>query len=157
MGKIDLAAVPVIRGSDYPPPFDAPCAGRASQRLARHAGLTQFGASLTVIDPDSWSSQRHWHSEQDEFVWVVEGELVLITQGGETILRAGDCAAFPKGEPDGHHLVNRGDRPATVLAIGGKSAGDRCIYADIDMIDAGGETGYTRRDGTPYRNPAAPG
>jgi uncharacterized cupin superfamily protein len=116
--------------------------------LARHAGLTQFGVNVTVIEAGAWSSQRHWHSHEDEFVWVLDGELTLLTNAGEETLRAGDCAAFRSGDPDGHHLVNRSGRAAKILEIGTTNPKDRCIYPDIDMI--ADHTGYTRRDGTPY-------
>jgi uncharacterized cupin superfamily protein len=148
MKTIDLSSVPAQTGSNYPPPFNGPCSGQSCQRLARQAGLTLFGVNLTVIEPGAWSSQRHWHSHEDEFIWVVEGELTLITDGGEEILRAGDCAAFRRGDPDGHHLVNRSSRPARVLEIGNSDPQDRCTYSDIDMVaDVGG---YIHRDGAPY-------
>jgi len=149
--KLDLAAIAVERGSDYPHPFDAPCQAQSSQRLARDAGLDQFGVNLTVLAPGAWSSQRHWHSAEDEFVWVVEGELVLVTDAGEETLRAGDCAAFRRGEADGHHLVNRSGLPARILEIGTAQPDDRCTYADIDMVLD--EQGYRHRDGTPYPPP----
>jgi uncharacterized cupin superfamily protein len=149
MKKIDLSTVPAQTGSNYPRPFDAPCSGQSCQRLARYAGLTLFGVNLTVIEHGAWSSQRHWHSHEDEFVWVLDGELMLVTDAGEEILRAGDCAAFRRGDPDGHHLVNRSGRPARVLEIGNSDPQDRCTYPDIDMI-AKGVAGYTHRDGTPY-------
>ena len=148
--KIDLAAVPSETGSNYPDPFDSPCNGQASQRLGRHAGLTLFGVNLTVIEPGAWSSQRHWHSHEDEFVWVVEGELTLITDAGEEVLRVGDCAAFRRGDPNGHHLVNRSGRPAKVLEVGNSDPLDRCVYPDIDMVAEPGVAGYSHRDGTPY-------
>jgi uncharacterized cupin superfamily protein len=148
--KIDLAAVPAQTGSNYPPPFDAPCNPQSSQRLARHAGLTLFGVNLTVIEPGAWSSQRHWHSHEDEFVWVVEGELTLITDDGEERLGPGDCAAFKRRAADGHHLVNRSGRPAKVLEIGNADPADRCVYPDIDMVAEPGLDHYTHRDGTPY-------
>jgi uncharacterized cupin superfamily protein len=148
MKKLDLARVPAKSGSSYPHPFDTQCRGQSCQRLARHAGLTLFGVNLTVIEPGAWSSQRHWHTHEDEFIWVVDGELTLITDAGEELLRAGDCAAFRRGEPDGHHLVNQSGRPATVLEIGNADAQDRCTYSDIDMIAEG--RGYAHRDGTPY-------
>jgi len=148
MKTIDLPSVPAQTGSTYPQPFDAPCRGQASQRLARHAGLTLFGVNLTVIEPGAWSSQRHWHSHEDEFVWVLDGELTLITDEGEETLRAGDCAAFRRGDPDGHHLVNKSGRPARVLEIGNSDPLDRCTYPDIDMVAEG--PGYIHRDGTPY-------
>lgn len=150
MKKIDLSAVPVQTGSNYPPPFDQPCNDQTSQRLARYAGLEAFGVNLTVIAPGAWSSQRHWHSHEDEFVWVLEGELTLVTDSGAEILRAGDCAAFRKGDADGHHLVNNSGRPAKVLEIGNSDPQDRCVYPDIDMIAGPGAAGYSHRDGTLY-------
>ena len=110
MPKIDIAAVPARKGSGYPPPFDAPCAERVRQRLGNAGGLTDFGVNLMRLPPGNWSSQRHWHSHEDEFVYVLEGELTLIEDGGETVLRAGDCAAFAKGSGNGHHLINKSDR-----------------------------------------------
>ena len=151
MKKLDLATVPAQTGSNYPPPFDGPCADQSSQRLARHAGLTMFGVNLTVIQPGAWSSQRHWHSHEDELVWVVEGELVLVTDGGEEVLRPGDCAAFRRGDADGHHLINKTDRPAKVLEIGNSDPQqDRCVYSDIDMVAEPGVANYSHRDGTLY-------
>jgi uncharacterized cupin superfamily protein len=148
--KIDLSAVPAVTGSNYPEPFDAPCAAQASQRLGRHGGLTRIGVNLTVLEPGAWSSQRHWHSHEDEFVWVLEGELVLVTDDGEEVLRAGDCAAFRLGDPVGHQLINRSDRPARVLEIGNSHPSDRCVYPDIDMIAEPGVEAYSHRDGSPY-------
>jgi uncharacterized cupin superfamily protein len=148
MKKIDVSTVPAQSGGTYPHPFDEPCRAQSSQRLARHAGLTQFGVNVTVMEAGAWSSQRHWHSHEDEFVWVLDGELTLVTDAGEEILRPGDCVAFKSGDPDGHHLVNNSGRPARVLEIGTAHEQDRCTYSDIDMIaDA---SGYTHRDGTPY-------
>lgn len=150
MKKIELTGVPAGSGSSYPPPFDVPCNAQSMQRLGRHAGLTVFGVNLTVIAPGVWSSQRHWHSHEDEFVWVVEGELTLVTDAGEEILRAGDCAAFKRGDADGHHLINKSGRPAKVLEIGNADPNDRCVYPDIDMVAEPGEAAYRHRDGTPY-------
>jgi uncharacterized cupin superfamily protein len=150
MSKIDLSKVAADVGSGYPPPFDAPCNARSRQRLGRSQGLTHFGVNLCVIPPGGWSSQRHWHSHEDEFVWVVEGELTLVTDAGEQTLRPGDCAAFKAGDPDGHHLVNRSARPARVLEIGNADPRDRCVYADIDMVAEPGVEAYSHRDGTPY-------
>ena len=107
MPKIDLATVPERKGTGYPPPFDAASAERIRQRLGDAGGLTDFGVNLTRLPPGNWSSQRHWHSHEDEFVYVLEGELVLVEDGGETLLRAGDCAAFPKASGNGHHMINR--------------------------------------------------
>jgi len=110
--KIPLTMVPVETDCNYPLSFDRPCLDQSTQRLARHAGLTQFGVNLTVIQPGVWSSQRHWHSHEDELVWVLEGELTLLTDVGDEVLRAGDCAAFRRGDPDGHHFINKTSRPA---------------------------------------------
>jgi len=151
MKKLDLAAIPVESGSSYPPPFDAPCEGSRFQRLGRAAGLTEFGVNLTRLAPGAWSSQRHWHTHEDEFVMVLEGELALVTDAGEEILRAGDCAAFKAGDPDGHHLINRSDRVAVVLEVGNSDPRrDRCDYPDIDMVAEPGDGPYLHRDGTPY-------
>jgi uncharacterized cupin superfamily protein len=148
MKKLDISIVPSESGGTYPRPFDEPCIAQSCQRLALFAGLTQFGVNLTVIEPGAWSSQRHWHSHEEEFVWVLEGELTLVTDAGEETLRAGDCAAFKAGDPDGHHLVNKSDSAARVLEIGTSDRRDRCTYADIDMI--ADERGYTHQDGSPY-------
>lgn len=150
MKKIDLATVAAETGSGYPQPFDQPCAGQSCQRLARSRGLTLLGVNLTVIPPGGWSSQRHWHSHEEEFVWIVEGELTLVTDAGEEILRPGDCAAFKAGEADGHHLVNKSARDAKVLEIGTADPRDRCVYPDIDMVVEPGVKGYSHRDGSLY-------
>ena len=150
MKKIDLSRITVDGRSSYPPPFNEPCEGQTYQRLARAQGLTHFGVNLSVIPPGGWSSQRHWHSHEDEFVWVLEGELTLVTDSGEEILRPGDCAAFRAGDPDGHHLINKSNHPARVLEIGNADARDRCVYSDIDMVAEPGEAGYRHRDATPY-------
>jgi uncharacterized cupin superfamily protein len=148
MKKIDLTMVPAEPGGTYPSPFDEPCRAQFCQRLARYAGLSQFGVNVTVIEAGAWSSQRHWHSHEDEFVWVLEGELTLITDAGEETLSAGECAAFKSGDANGHHLVNKSHCAARVLEIGSTAREDRCTYPDIDLIaDA---RGYTRRDGTAY-------
>ncbi len=117
MPKIDVAAVPRRKGAGYPPPFDAPLADRVRQRLGNAGGLADFGINLMHLPPGNWSSQRHWHSHEDECVYVLAGELVLVEDGGETVLRAGDFAAFPKGTGDGHHLINRSDAVAVYLEV----------------------------------------
>ncbi|MFI4974350.1 MAG: cupin domain-containing protein [Caulobacterales bacterium] len=151
MRKFDLAAIPVESGSNYPPPFNAPCLGSTWRRLGRAAGLTAFGVNLSRIPPGVWSSQRHWHSHEDEFVMVVEGELALVTDAGEEILRAGDCAAFKAGDTDGHHLINRSGADALLLEVGNSAPGvDRCVYSDIDMVGEPGVEAYLHRDGAPY-------
>jgi uncharacterized cupin superfamily protein len=107
MPKIDIDATPVRKGSGYPAPFNAACAARLRQRLGEAGGLSDFGVNLMRLPPGNWSSQRHWHSHEDEFVYVIEGEVTLIEDDGETVLRAGDCAAFAKGSGNGHHMINR--------------------------------------------------
>src|ERR1700720_2037015 len=132
--RIDLRAVPIITGCGYPPPFHARCAARMRQRLGDAAGLTDFGVNLLRLPAGAWSSQRHWHSAEDEFVYVLDGEAVLVTDSGEEILRAGDCAGFKAGSRDGHHLQNRSSRDVVVLEIGSrKVADDEGEYPDIDL------------------------
>lgn len=115
MPKIDLAKVPERKGVGYPPPLDEPCRERVRQRLGEAGGLTDFGVNRMRLPPGGWSSQRHWHSHEDEFVHVLSGELVLVEDDGETLLKAGDSAAFPKGSGNGHHLINRGAETAVYL------------------------------------------
>lgn len=150
MKKIDLSAAPVRRGCGYPPPYDGPCLARERAQLGEAGGLTHFGVNLLTLAPGVWSSQRHWHSAEDEFVWVLEGEVVLISDDGEETLRPGDCAAFKAGEANGHHLVNRSDRPAKVLEVGNRASSDRCVYPDADMVAEPEDDFYRHRDGTPY-------
>jgi uncharacterized cupin superfamily protein len=151
MGKrIDVQAVPVLTGSRYPPPFDAPCATRARQRLGDSAKLSDFGVNLLRLPAGAWSSQRHWHSTEDEFVYVLEGEVVLVTDAGEEILHAGDCAGFKAGVPDGHHLLNRSSRDAVVLEIGARKPDEGVEYSDIDLRFVKGRAGFAKKDGTPF-------
>ena len=133
MPKIDPATAPSRKGSGYPAPHDQPVRERLRQRLGDAGGLSQFGVNRLTLAPGVWSSQRHWHSHEDEFVWVLEGEVVLVTDAGEEILRAGDCAAFPAGEANGHRLVNRSPAPAVLLEVGSRDPLDHTIYSDIDM------------------------
>jgi uncharacterized cupin superfamily protein len=149
MKKIDIRSAPVSAGSRYPKPFDEPCRNKVRRRLAVAAGLKQIGINLLELDPGAWSSQRHWHTQAEEFVCVLEGEVVLVTEGSAEILRAGDCAAFLPGDADGHHLQNRSAVRARVLEIGSANMrNDETTYPDIDMrADA---SGYFRKDGTPY-------
>jgi uncharacterized cupin superfamily protein len=150
MPKIDIASVQERKGSGYPSPFDVPCAGRIRQRLGDAGGLTQFGVNLLQLPPGAWSSQRHWHSAEDEFVYVLSGELTLVTDEGETVLRPGDCAAFPRGAANGHQLINKSDTVATCLEVGTRSDDDFCVYSDIDMQIDSRVGWYTHKDGTPY-------
>jgi len=150
MPKIDIKSVPERKGSGYPAPFHLKAGERVRQALGDAGGLSDFGVNLLGLPPGAWSSQRHWHSAEDEFVWVLSGEVTLVTDEGEQVLRAGDCATFAKNQPNGHHLINKSAAMATVLEVGTRSAVDICEYPDIDMrIDA--RVGhYTHRDGTPY-------
>jgi uncharacterized cupin superfamily protein len=149
--RVDLNSVPVTVGSGYPAPFDKPCAGRARQRLAQSSGLSDFGVNLLRLPPGTWSSQRHWHKAEDEFVFVLEGEVVLITDSGEETLRAGDSAGFKAGVKDGHHLQNRSPREALVLEVGSRKPEDEGEYSDIDMrFMRAGAGSFAHKDGTPY-------
>lgn len=148
--RIDVNALPVVTGSGYPAPFDAPCAKRARQRLGDAAGLTDFGVNLLRLPPGCWSSQRHWHSAEDEFVYILEGEVVLVTDAGEEILRSGDSAGFKAGIKDGHHLQNRSQRDALLLEVGSrKVTDDEGEYSDIDMRFLKGRGGFAYKDGKP--------
>lgn len=150
MPKIDLATVPERRGSGYPAQFAAPCAERIRRRLGEAGGLADFGVNLMRLPPGSWSSQRHWHSHEDEFVFVLEGELTLIEDDGETLLRSGDCAAFPKGSGNGHHMINRSDATAVYLEIGSRQPDDLTTCSDIDLKSASADGRFVHKDGTPY-------
>ena len=152
--RVDLNRVPAVIGSGYPAPFGEPCAARARQRLGASSGLNDFGVNLLRLPPGAWSSQRHWHTAEDEFVFVVEGEVVLITDSGEEILRAGESAGFKAGVKDGHHLQNRSPRDAIVLEVGSRKPDDEVEYPDIDLRSLPAGAGhFTHRDGTPYPLP----
>ena len=151
MKKIDMSAVEVSIGSGYPAPHDEPCRQRKRLRLGDVAGLTQFGVNLLRVPPGVWSSQRHWHAAEDEFVYVLEGEVVLVTDDGEEVLRPGDCAGFKAGESNGHHLQNRTQRDAVLLEIGTRDPGrDGVDYPDIDLTIRAGARTFLHKDGTPY-------
>ena len=151
MPKIDVAKVPERKGSGYPAPFHEIAKDRNRKPLGDAAGLTQFGVNLLTLPPGAGSSQRHWHSAEDEFVYVVSGELSLVTDKGEEILRAGDCAGFPKNDGNGHQLINKSNAMAVCLEVGTRGEGDVCMYSDIDMmIDSRNGKGFTHKDGTPY-------
>ena len=149
MPKLALESIEQTNRTGYPPPFNAPMDKRHYRRLAPAAGLGDFGVSHVVLEPGGISSQRHWHEGEDEFVVMVDGEAVLVENEGETIMRAGDCAAFRKGFANGHHLVNRSDHPCTFIAIGKPAASD-CHYPDIDLHLDGPTQRYTRKDGSSY-------
>lgn len=151
--KIDLAAARKVTGTLYPPPHDAPCRKRERSRLGDAAGLTQFGVNLLRLPPGAWSSQRHWHAHEDEFVYVLEGEVTLVSEAGEEVLRPGDCAGFRAGDPDGHCLQNRSARDVVLLEVGTRSGpGESVTYPDIDLrIFADTPVGrYAHADGTLY-------
>lgn len=151
MKKIDVSTARTTLGSGYPAPHDEPCRQRQRVRLGDAGGLTQFGVNLLRLAPGVWSSQRHWHSAEDEFVYVLEGEVVLVSDGGEEVLRAGDCAGFKAGEPDGHHLQNRSDTEAVVLEVGSRNTDrDAVDYPDIDLAIRAGSRDFLHKDGTPY-------
>jgi uncharacterized cupin superfamily protein len=149
MPKLDLESIPQSNRTGYPEPFDRAVAGRWQRRLAPAAGLAELGASHVVLRPGAWSSQRHWHSGVDELLVMLAGEAVLVEDGGETVLRAGDVAAWPKGEANGHCLQNRSDRDCAFVAISaGDSTNDSGDYPDFDLRFGPG--GFTHKDGRPY-------
>ncbi len=150
MAKIDIASAPRRTGCPYPAPYAAQCMAREKWRLGDAAGLTQFGVNILRLQPGAWASQRHWHSHEDEFVYVLEGEVVLVEDAGETVLRAGDCAGFKAGVADGHHLQNRSLGEAVVLEVGSRDREDVTSYAEADMHWPAGAARPTHRDGSPY-------
>jgi len=149
---LDPATVPVAPGTNYPEPFRPRVAGRRKQRLGDALGLKNFGVNLTTLAPGAQSALRHWHTKQDEFIYVLKGELVLVTGAGEQVLAPGACAGFPAGRADGHHLVNRGHVEAAYLEVGDRAAGDAVTYPDDDLAATLTPQGWkmTRKDGTPY-------
>jgi len=152
MPKIDIASLPVDASSAYPEPFRQVVVGRCRKRLGNAAGLDHFGVNLTTLKPGAWSSQRHWHETEDELIYVLEGELTLCEDGGETILKAGDAAGWKANVPNGHCLINRSDRDAVFIEIGTRSRSERATYPDIDMQavrDVSG-TRYLHKSGVPY-------
>jgi len=152
MPKIEINKVPSRSGSFYPAPFKAPHEGRHKQALGDAAGLTQFGVNLTRIAPGSASALRHWHEAEDEFVYMLEGELVLVENEGETVLKPGDAAAFPAGSGNAHRLLNRTDREAVYLEVGTRAAADRVHYPDDDLmlVRDGTSRRYLHKSGEPY-------
>ena len=153
MPKIDIGGIPVDTRTGYPPPFDRVVAGRERKRLGNAAGLEQFGVNLTTLRPGAASALRHWHEREDEFVYVLEGELVLIENGGETVLGPGDAAGFKANTPNGHHLVNKSDRPAVYLEIGTRSQHEQAEYSDVDLAVVRDDSGmrYMHKNGEPYK------
>ncbi|RYY26621.1 MAG: cupin domain-containing protein [Sphingomonadales bacterium] len=149
MPKLNLELIPQTNKTGYPDPFDQPVQGRWYRRLGPASGLSEMGVSHVTLKPGAWSSQRHWHRLEDEFVVMLSGEAVLIDDKGEHVMRAGDCASFPKGEEDGHHLENRNDVDCVFIAVSaGDKAADSGVYPDIDMVFD--PNGYFHKDGTAY-------
>jgi uncharacterized cupin superfamily protein len=148
MPKLDLDAIEQTNRTGYPAPFDREVAGRWYRRLAPAGGLSQFAVSHVTLKPGAWSSQRHWHDDEDEFLVMISGEAVLVEDGGRTILRPGDCAAWPKGRTNGHHLRNESESDCSFVVVG-SGAGGSGGYSDIDMLYTA-DNRYTHKDGTAY-------
>jgi uncharacterized cupin superfamily protein len=149
-----LRALDVVARTNtiYPPAYAAPLAGRAKRALGDQFGLTQFGVNLTTLAPGSWSSQRHWHEKEDEFIYVLEGDVTLVDDSGEHVLTPGMCAGFKAGVPNGHKLVNKSASPAIYLEVGTRSGEERSHYPDADMqgVKRNGAWQILHKDGTPY-------
>ena len=152
MPKIDIAKLPVDSRSSYPGPFNRAVDGRERKRLGNAAGLDQFGVNLTTLRPGAASSLRHWHEKEDELVYILQGEVVLIEDDGETVLKPGDAAGFKANVRNGHHLVNKSSRNAIYLEIGTRSKHERAEYPDIDLVMTRDDTGghFSHKNGTPY-------
>jgi uncharacterized cupin superfamily protein len=152
MPKIDIPKIPIDTATGYPPPHNKVVEGRSRRRLARAAGLTQFGVNVCTLKPGAASSQRHWHENEDELVYVLTGEVVLREDDGETVLRAGDAAAWKAGVTNGHCIVNRSDRDAVFIEVGSRAPTERAHYSEIDMVADRNDAGfrYSRKSGEPY-------
>ena len=152
MPKIDLSALTPISRSSYPAPHDAEVAGRSYLRAGHAGGLTQFGANIVILAPGAKSSLRHWHEQQDEFVMVISGRCTLVDDAGRHPMQPGDCAAFPAGDGNGHHLINETDEEARFLVIGTRTPTETAWYSDLDLKATltAEDTTFTRKDGTPY-------
>lgn len=149
---IDPAEVPLVRVANYPEPFASRITGRVKRRIGDALGLKNFGVNLTLLEPGASSALRHWHTRQGEFIYVLEGELVLVTGGGEQVLVPGTAADFPAGDTDGHQLVNRTDRCALYLEVGERLPGDIVHYPDDDLAVRPKPAGwiYSGKDGVSY-------
>jgi uncharacterized cupin superfamily protein len=152
MPRIDIGRIAIDTATGYPPQFRDVIEGRSRKRLARAAGLTQFGVNICTLKPGAQSSQRHWHENEDELVYVLEGEVILKEDGGETVLKAGEAAAWKAGVANGHTIINRGKVDAVVLEVGTCAPAERAYYSEIDMKVERDEKGsrYTRKNGEPY-------
>ena len=152
MPKIDIAKATVRTKGRYPDPWGAVTEGREKAALGDVVGLTQFGVNLTRLKPGAASALRHWHEAEDELVYVLEGEIVLIEDGGPTVLQRGEAAGFKAGVANGHHLVNKSKRDAVYLEVGTRAKRERAHYPDIDLVYEKDESGFrfSRRSGEPY-------
>lgn len=150
MPKVDISALPVRVGTGYPAPFNQACAGRTRRRVGDAGGLEDFGVNLMALPPGTWSSQRHWHSHEDEFVFVLQGELTLVEDSGQVLLRAGECACFPKGTGNGHHLRNDSSSEAIYLEVGSRHQDDLTTCSDVDLKSSNRDGAFVHKDGTPY-------
>lgn len=155
MGMIDQTKCPVKTGSIYPEPYASEMAGRASLRLGDAGGLSQFGANLVILAPGAKSSLRHWHQNEDEFVMVTQGSCTLVQNEGAAVMQAGDCAAFPAGDPNGHHFINHTDAEARFLVVGSRAKQEVATYSDVDLrVEmAAGKARFTYKDGTDWVGP----
>ncbi len=153
MPKLDLSSITVRTGSGYPGDLAARMDGRSQMALGDAGGLTQFGANLVMLEPGALSSLRHYHMEQDEFLMVTQGICTLIDDDGEHQMQPGDCATFPAGDPNGHHLANRTDAPAAFLVVGTRTPTETAYYSDLDMMVTQGPDGsaFTHKDGRPFQ------
>jgi uncharacterized cupin superfamily protein len=149
---LDPLTVDERRGSGYPEPFRSRMGDRAKRRLGDACGLTRFGVNLVTLGPGGQSALRHWHTREDEFVYVLEGEVVLVTDAGEQRLHAGQCAGYPAGTGDAHHFINRSGKPARYLEIGNRDDADTAYYPDDDLKFADTGDTYVHKDGRPYRS-----
>ena len=149
MPKLDLSRIPFQGGSSYPGKLAEATAGRFVQRVGNAGGLTQYGVNIVRLEPQGMSSLRHYHMEQDEFAIMLSGTCVLIDDDGEHELQPGDCAAWPAGEANGHHLVNKTDAPATFLVVGTRTQTETTYYSDMDMMVKDDGYSFTRKDGSP--------
>lgn len=149
MPKLDLDAIPQTNATGYPPEYADVVQGRWYRRLAPASGITDFGFSHVTLEPGAWSAQRHWHEGEDEFVVMLSGEAILVDDQGEHPMRAGDVAAFPKGDGNGHVLQNRSDANCVFIAVGRPAASD-CHYPDIDMHLFAGAAEQRRKDGSAF-------
>jgi uncharacterized cupin superfamily protein len=153
MPKIDISKLPVDTVTNYPDPFWQPITGRERKRLGNAVGLSQFGVNLTTLKPGAWSSQRHWHRNEDEFVFVLEGELTLVEDHrSETVLKPGDAAGWKADGRVGHCLINRTQKDAVYIEVGTRAATETAVYPDIDMRAEKDKTGmrYVHKNGEPY-------